>query len=152
MSDAPLPIQVVVMPEFQRGVATAYCDWSGPLEKKPQTFFSISPAPASWTPERVASYFREYNVFLLQNLTIHEAMPGHYLQGMHANAYKAPTLTRAILANGTFVEGWATYAEQMMAESGFGGPEVKMQQLKMRLRLIINAIIDQGIHAGAGKH
>jgi uncharacterized protein (DUF885 family) len=67
---------------------------------------------------------------------------------MHANQFKAPTLTRAILANGTFVEGWATYAEQMMAETGFGGPELKMQQLKMRLRLIINAILDQGIHAG----
>lgn len=33
-----------------------------------------------------------------------------------------------------------------MAEMGYGGPQVKMQQLKMRLRLIINAILDQKIH------
>jgi len=31
-------------------------------------------------------------------------------------------------------------------ERGYGGPEMKMQQLKMRLRMIINAIIDQKIH------
>ncbi len=142
------PIKVIVMPEFQRGVAIAYCDGTGPLEKKPETFYSIAPTPKDWPPARVASFFREYNDYMLMNLTIHEAMPGHYLQGMHANAFKAPTLTRAILANGTFVEGWAVYAEQIMAESGFGGPEVKMQQLKMKLRVIINAIIDQGIHAG----
>jgi uncharacterized protein (DUF885 family) len=35
-----------------------------------------------------------------------------------------------------------------MAEQGYGGPEVKMQQLKMRLRSICNAILDQSIHAG----
>jgi uncharacterized protein (DUF885 family) len=83
---------------------------------------------------------------MLQDLTIHEAMPGHYLQLAHANKFKAPTMARAIFGSGTFVEGWATYAEQLMAEKGYGGPEFKMQQLKMRLRLIINSMIDQKIH------
>src|SRR2546429_9315514 len=36
----------------------------------------------------------------------------------------------------------------MMAEQAYGRPEVKMQQLKMRLRAIANAILDQSIHAG----
>jgi uncharacterized protein (DUF885 family) len=78
---------------------------------------------------------------------VDEGMPGHYLQLAHANEFRAPTLVRAIFQSGTFVEGWAVYCEQMMAELGYGGPEVKMQQLKMRLRVICNAIIDQGIHA-----
>src|SRR2546429_5998127 len=73
-------------------------------------------------------------------------MPGHYLQLAHSNEFKAPTLVRAILQSGTFVEGWAVYCEQMMAEQGYGGPEEKKQQLKMRLRGVCNAIIDQGIH------
>jgi len=140
------PVRIIVMPEYQRGVAVAYCDAAGPLEKNGETFFSISPTPADWTKERVESFFREYNNYMLNDLTIHEAMPGHYLQLAHANRFKAPTKVRAIFASGTFVEGWATYAEQLMAEEGFGGPEVRMQQLKMRLRLIINALIDQGIH------
>ena len=140
------PVKIIVMPEFQRGVAVAYCDAPGPLEKKGETFYSISPTPADWTKQRVESFFREYNNYMLQNLTIHEAMPGHYLQLAHANKFKAPTMVRAIFSSGTFVEGWATYSEQLMVEKGYGGPEVKMQQLKMRLRLIINSIIDQKIH------
>jgi uncharacterized protein (DUF885 family) len=140
------PVKVIVMPEYQRGVAVAYCDAPGPLEKNGETFFSIAPTPADWDKKRVQSFFREYNDYMLQNLTIHEAMPGHYLQLAHANKFKAPTMVRAIFGSGTFVEGWATYAEQLMAEKGYGGPEVKMQQLKMRLRLIINSIIDQKIH------
>jgi len=140
------PVKVIVMPEFQRGVAVAYCDAPGPLEKDGETFYTISPTPADWTKQRVESFFREYNNHMLQNLTIHEAMPGHYLQLAHSNKFKAPTMVRAIFGSGTFVEGWATYAEQLMVEKGYGGPEVKMQQLKMRLRLIINSIIDQKIH------
>ncbi|MEK6570614.1 MAG: DUF885 domain-containing protein, partial [Bacteroidota bacterium] len=139
-------IKVIVMPEFQRGVAVAYCDAAGPLEKNGETFYSISPTPKDWTKERTLSFFREYNNHMLQDLTIHEAMPGHYLQLAHANKFKAPTMVRAIFSSGIFVEGWATYAEQLMAEKGYGGPEFNMQQLKMRLRLIINAIIDQKIH------
>jgi len=96
--------------------------------------------------ERVESFFREYNNYMLENLTVHEAVPGHYLQLMHANRFKAPTKIRAIFASGTFIEGWATYSEQIMVEAGYIGPELKMQQLKMRLRLIINSIIDQKIH------
>jgi len=140
------PIKIVVMPEYQRGVAVAYCDAPGPLEKNGETFFTISPTPKDWTPKRVESFFREYNNYMLQDLTMHEGMPGHYLQLAHSNTFKAPTMVRAIFSSGTFVEGWATYAEQFMVEKGYGGPEVKMQQLKMRLRLIINAIIDQKIH------
>jgi uncharacterized protein (DUF885 family) len=140
------PVRVIVMPEYQRGVAVAYCDAAGPLEKNGQTFFSISPTPKDWTKERTVSFFREYNDYMLQDLTIHEAMPGHYLQLAHANQFKAPTMVRAIFSSGTFIEGWATYAEQLMMEKGYGGPELRMQQLKMRLRLIINAILDQKIH------
>ncbi|HWE23786.1 MAG TPA: DUF885 domain-containing protein [Myxococcales bacterium] len=140
------PLEVVATPEFQRGVAVASCSPAGPLEKNKKTFYYISPTPEDWTPERVESFFREYNDAMLQETTIHEAMPGHYLQLAHANHFRAPTLVRGVISSGTFVEGWATYAEQLMADAGYGGPEVRMQQLKIRLRFILNAIIDQKIH------
>ncbi len=140
------PLEIVPTPEFQRGVAVASCSPAGPLEKNKKTFYYISPTPDDWTPERVESFFREYNDSMLQELTIHEAMPGHYLQLAHANRFRAPTLVRGVVFSGTFVEGWATYAEQLMADAGYGGAEVRMQQLKMRLRMILNAIIDQKIH------
>jgi uncharacterized protein (DUF885 family) len=144
-----IPLDVVAMPEFKRGVAIAYCDSSGPLEKNGKTFFAISPTPKDWTKEKKESFFRENNNYFLRDLTVHEAMPGHYLQLAHSNEFKAPTLVRAIFQSGTFVEGWAVYTEQVMAEQGYGGPVVKMQQLKMRLRAIANAILDQSIHAGS---
>ena len=140
------PVKVVVMPEFARGSAVAYFDSAGPFEKKNETFFTISPTPADWTDARKESFFKEYNDYMLEDLTIHEAMPGHYLQIMHSNKFKAPTPIRALFSSGSFVEGWAVYAEQLMAEKGYGGAEVEMQQLKMKLRVIINAIIDQKIH------
>lgn len=140
------PVKVIVMPEYARGTSVAYCDSSGPFEKKAETFYAIAPTPKDWEPKVVESFFREYNDYMLENLTVHEAMPGHYLQLMHANKFKAPTMIRAIFTSGSFVEGWAVYAEQLMAEKGYGGAEVRMQQLKMKLRVIINAIIDQKIH------
>jgi uncharacterized protein (DUF885 family) len=142
------PLDVIVMPEFKRGVAIAYCDSPGALEKNGKTFYAVAPTPKDWPKERKNSFFREYNNYMVRDLTVHEAMPGHYLQIAHANEFRAPTLVRAIFQSGTFVEGWAVYCEQMMAEAGYGGPEVKMQQLKMRLRAICNAILDQSIHAG----
>ena len=142
------PLDVIAMPEFKRGVAIAYCDSPGPLDKTGKTFFAVAPTPKDWSKERKQSFFREYNNYQIRDLTVHEAMPGHYLQLAHANEFRAPTLVRAIFRSGPFIEGWAVYTEQMMAEQGYGGPEVKMQQLKMRLRAIANAILDQSIHAG----
>lgn len=141
-------VDIIIMPEFKRGQAIAYCDSPGALEKNGKTFFAVAPTPDDWNQQRKDSFFREYNNFMVRDLTVHEAMPGHYLQLAHSNEFKAPTLVRAIFQSGTFIEGWAVYTEQLLAEAGYGGPEVKMQQLKMRLRVICNAIIDQSIHAG----
>lgn len=142
------PLDFVVMPEFKRGPAIAYCDAPGPLEQNGKTFVAISPTPKDWTDARKKSFYLEYNNAMMHDLIVHEAMPGHYLQLAHSNQFKAPTLVRAIFQSGSMIEGWAVLMEQTMAEQGFGGPEVKMEQLKMRLRVIVNAIIDQGIHAG----
>ena len=143
-----VPLDVIAMPEFKRGVAIAYCDAPGPLDKSGETFFAVAPTPKDWSKERKESFFREYNNYEIRDLTVHEAMPGHYLQLAHANEFRAPTLVRAIFRSGTFIEGWAVYCEQIMVQQGYGGPEVKMQELKMRLRAIANAILDQSIHAG----
>ncbi len=141
------PCGVIEMPEYRRGVAVAYCDASGPLEQKQETFYAISPTPAGWSAPRVASFYREYNRAMLADLTVHEAMPGHFLQIMHANRFRSHV--RAVFSSGPFVEGWAVYAEGVMAAHGFGGPRVRLQRQKMVLRLAANAILDHETHAGA---
>jgi uncharacterized protein (DUF885 family) len=140
------PVAVIEMPEYRRGVAVAYCDSSGPLEATPETFYAISPTPSDWKKPRVDSFFREYNQSMLADLSIHEAMPGHYLQLMHNNQFSSKL--RAVFSSGPFVEGWAVYSEWLMAEHGFGGPKVKLQRQKMVLRLAANTILDHDIHAG----
>ena len=140
------PLEIIVMPEFQHGVAVAYCDAPGPLEENGETFLAIAPTPADWTDDRRASFYREYNDHMLLNLIVHEAIPGHYVQLTAANRADTPTLLRAVFPSGVFAEGWATYAEELMTGRGFGGPELRLQQQKMYLRLLTNAIIDQRIH------
>jgi uncharacterized protein (DUF885 family) len=141
------PVEIVVMPEIHRGVAIAYCQPPGALETAPlPTFYAISPTPSDWAPERVESFFREYNSHMIRNLTIHEAMPGHVLQLGHARRFDATTPVRIAFWSGPFVEGWAVYAEELMAHHGFGGDAVRMQQLKMQLRMTINAILDVRVH------
>jgi uncharacterized protein (DUF885 family) len=142
------PLEIEVMPELRRGVAVAYCDAPGPLEEGGVTRFAISPTPAGWSPERVASFYREYNTAMMANLTVHEAMPGHMVQLAHARRYRGATRVRQVLASGSFIEGWGVHSEEIMARLGYGGVPVRLQQLKTKLRTIINALLDAGVHAG----
>ncbi len=144
MPDAP--VKIIEMPKFQQGVSVAYCDSPGPLDRKLDTFYAISPIPADWSATQTRSFLSEYNTHMLYELSIHEAMPGHYLQIWHSN--KHPSVTRAVLGSGTFIEGWACYAEDLMIEMGFGAdsPLRRLTNLKMRLRSVTNAILDQGVH------
>ena len=144
MPDAP--VQVITMPEYARGVALAYCDSPGPLDKGLDTFYAVSPIPDDWTKKQVQSFLHEYNTRSIAELTVHEAMPGHYLQLWHSNKY--PSVLRAVLGSGSFIEGWAVYAEQLMVEQGFldNDPLFELVHLKWNLRVISNALLDQGVH------
>jgi uncharacterized protein (DUF885 family) len=140
------PVKVILMPEFQRGVAVAYCDSPGPLDKGLDTYFAISPIPDDWSAQQAESFLREYNSRMIQLLTIHEAMPGHYLEGAHSAQF--PSTLRAVLRSGLFAEGWAVYGENMMTQAGYmhGDPLFHLVQLKFYLRTVGNAILDQGVH------
>ncbi|MFT3913193.1 MAG: DUF885 domain-containing protein [Anaeromyxobacteraceae bacterium] len=140
------PVDIIVMPEFQRGVALAYCDSPGALDRGQRTFYAVSPIPADWTEKQVDSFLREYNERSIANLTLHEAMPGHYLQGAHAN--RSPFSLRNVFQSGSFVEGWAEYGERITIDAGFraADPLMRLIQLKWYLRATTNAIIDSAIH------
>jgi uncharacterized protein (DUF885 family) len=140
------PIDIIIMPEFQRGVAVAYLDPPGPLDEGQKSFYAVAPLPEDWTAEQVNSFLREYNLWSIQNLTLHEAMPGHYLQLAHSNRY--PSTLRAVLWSGPFVEGWAVYGERVMIDAGYmdSAPLMALINLKWYLRTVTNAIIDQAIH------
>ncbi|MGX7896590.1 DUF885 domain-containing protein [Tsuneonella sp. HG222] len=145
------PVQIITMPKFQQGNAVAYDDAPGPLERDQPNFYAISPIPAEWSDAQATSFLTEYNWYMLHELSIHEGVPGHYLQLDHASRF--PGMLRAVLQSGPFVEGWAVYSERVMAEEGYlGGRETvdgrlfELTMLKMRLRSIVNTLLDIGIH------
>jgi len=140
------PVEVIIMPEFQGGVSIAYLDPPGPLDRDQPAFYAVAPLPADWTDEQVQSFLREYNMYSIQDLTIHEGVPGHYLQIALSNRY--PSALRSVLWSGPFVEGWGVYAEQMMIDEGYldHDPLMKLINLKWYLRSVTNAIIDSAIH------
>lgn len=146
------PVRIITMPKFQQGNAVAYCDPPGALDRKQQTFVAISPIPAEWTDAQATSFLSEYNDYMVQDLIVHEAMPGHYLQLDHAN--RNPSSLRAVLFSSPFAEGWAVYAEGMMADQGYlgGDPLFRLTVLKMRLRSITNTLLDIGIHTEGMTH
>lgn len=140
------PLEIIIMPEFQRGVAVAYLDPPGPLDEGQSAFYAVAPLPDDWTDEQVTSFLREYNLLSLQDLTMHEAMPGHYLQLALSNRY--PSTLRSVLWSSPFVEGWAVYAESFMIDEGYLNhePLMRLINLKWYLRAVTNAIIDSAIH------
>lgn len=140
------PVKIITMPKFQQGNSVAYNDPPGIFEKNGQNFYAVSPIPADWTEAQATSFLTEYNDYMIHDLSIHEAMPGHYLQLDHAN--RTDDVLRAYLGSGPFVEGWAVYAEGVMKDEGYlnGDPLFQLTVLKMRLRSVTNTLLDIGIH------
>ncbi|RLA49850.1 MAG: DUF885 domain-containing protein [Gammaproteobacteria bacterium] len=143
-SDPTRPLVVRETPEYQRGFAGASVNAPGPYNATANTYYNVTPLD-HYTPEQAESYLREYNHWILQILNIHEAIPGHYTQLMHAN--KSPSKIKSIFGNGAMIEGWAVYSELMMMEAGYGDhePELWLMYSKWNLRAVINTIIDYEI-------
>jgi len=140
-------LQVIPTPEFMRGIySVAGFNAAPALEPQLGAFYWVTPIPADWPKARVESKLREYNRYGMMEITIHEAMPGHYVQFQFANNLepKSRRVLRSIFGNGPYVEGWAFYTQQMMSDEGFmnNSPELRLTMMKQMLRGIANAILD----------
>ena len=142
--DPTRPLVVRLTPEYQRGIAGASINPPGPYDATANTYYNVSPLDA-YSEQQAESYLREYNHWIIQILNIHEAIPGHYTQLMHAN--KSPSKIKSIFANGAMIEGWAVYAERMMLENGYGDnePEMQLMYSKWNMRVVMNTIIDYSV-------
>ena len=140
------PLEIRWTPLFLRAFGGAMLDWPGPLDRGQQALFLITPIADDASPEEAESHLREDNDRMLRLLTIHEAVPGHYLQGVYAN--RCPSLPRATFRSGVYAEGWAVYVTQVMIDAGYeaGDPALLLTHWKFYLRSITNALIDIGIH------
>ncbi len=107
-------------PEFARATSTASNDDPGPFETvATEAFYYITPVDPKWSPQQKEDWLRQFDYYTTDNVTIHEAYPGHYTQFMHLNASKASKIEK-IFGSYAFIEGWAHYCEKMMADEGYG--------------------------------
>ncbi len=140
--DPTRPLVVRETPLYMRGSgAGASISAPGPFDPTANTYYNVTPLDAM-TPEEAESYLREYNDWTLQILNIHEAIPGHYTQLMHAN--KTKSLVKSLFGNGAMIEGWAVFSERLMLDAGYGNhaPEMWLAWYKWNLRSVVNTILD----------
>lgn len=140
-------LQVIPTPVFMRGAyAVGGFNPAPALEPQLGAFYWVTPIPPEWEQQRAESKLREYNFYKLKLLTLHEAIPGHYVQFEYANQIQPTTrrLLRALYGNGPYIEGWAQYATQTMLDEGFldNSPELRLTFQKEELRVIANTILD----------
>ncbi len=144
-------LQVIETPKFMRGIYGVGGFAPAPaLEPKLGAFYWITPVPLDWPQGRAESKLREYNFYKLKLLTLHEAVPGHYVQFEHAAEVQpdARRVLRSVYGNGPYIEGWAQYSTQVMLDEGFldHSRELKLTFLKEELRVLANAILDIRLH------
>jgi uncharacterized protein (DUF885 family) len=145
-------LQVIETPEFMRGIyAVGGFNPAPALEPKLGAFYWLTPIPAAWPRERVESKLREYNFYGLKLLTIHEAIPGHYLQLEYSNDLepRVRRVLRGLIGNGPYIEGWAVYATELMIEQGYldNDPQLLLTWYKQYLRAVANTILDVRMQA-----
>ena len=126
-------VQVKETPQFARATSTASMDVVGPFEKKAtESYYYITPVDASWNAKQKEDWLRQFDYYTTDNITVHEAYPGHYTQFLHLNASTATKLEK-MFGNYAYVEGWAHYCEQMMIEQGFGNNGDSVTAAKYKL-------------------
>jgi uncharacterized protein (DUF885 family) len=140
-------LQVIDTPEFMRGIyGVGGFNSAPPLQPELGAFYWVTPIPKTWPKARIESKLREYNQYGMQQLTIHEAMPGHYVQQEWANELQPTSrrVLRSVFANTPYVEGWGMYSQQLMSEEGYlnNSKELRLTWLKQKMRGLANAILD----------
>lgn len=120
-------------PPFLRW-AFAMLDSPGAFEQRTlEAFYYVTPVEETWSASQKEEWLRKFDYCTLQDVSIHEAYPGHYVHYLHYR--QTPSAVRKTFGAYSFWEGWAHYVEQMMLEEGFGDgdPHLRLAQLSEAL-------------------
>ncbi|MEI9990406.1 MAG: DUF885 domain-containing protein [Rhizomicrobium sp.] len=146
-----LPV-VAETPPFARAVIFGQMDGPGALETHAtKAYYFITPPEPSWPAAKRDELLAYFNRALLQNLSVHEALPGHFTQYLYARANPNWSLVRKTAQSYSTTEGWAHYAEQMMLDEGLGAgdPKIKLAQLQDALLRNCRLVAAIKMHTGA---
>ena len=133
---ADLPI-VAETPEFQRAVVFGEMDPPGPFEKNAtKAYYYFTPPDSSLPAAAQDKYLAYFNRSLLLNLSVHEALPGHFVQYLYMRANPDWSLVRMTGHSYTATEGWAHYSEQLMVDEGLSNNDPKLHLAQLQDALL----------------
>ncbi|HEY1615756.1 MAG TPA: DUF885 domain-containing protein [Rhizomicrobium sp.] len=142
---------VAETPAFARALVFGELDPPGALETHAtKAYYFITPPDPSWSKAEQDKYLGYFNTALLQNLSVHEALPGHFVQYLYARANPGWSMIRKTGQSYTATEGWAHYSEQMMLDEGLGNgdPKLRLTQLQDALLRDCRLVASLQMHTG----
>ncbi len=88
----------------------------------------------------------QHEPFTMRTLVAHEAIPGHHYQSSAAHGARGLPLVRGSDVIGAYSEGWALYAERLVAELGLHDPATDIGRLQAEMFRAVRLVVDTGIH------
>ncbi len=142
----PSDCRVEPTPPFLRW-AFAMMDTAGPFEEQDvESFYYVTLPEPTWSPEEKEAWLSRFDVYTLQNTSVHEAYPGHHVHFLRVRY--VPSRVGRALTSYAFVEGWAHYCEEMMLDCGYGDgdPKLHVAQLVDALVRAVRFRASLGLH------
>jgi uncharacterized protein (DUF885 family) len=147
-------VTVAAAPAYDLGLASMHS--SPPLEAHPvKSYYYITDAQAAWPIDRQNAWLQKFNYATLTDITAHEVAPGHYVHSLFMR--RTPGKIRRIWIGlnpfpqpSSGQDGWAHYAEQLVADEGFkkDDPRYRLAQTSEALTRICRLISGLRLHSG----
>ena len=141
-------IKVVETPAFERAFITAQMSAPGALEKvATRAYYNVTPVDPKWSRARQEGFLAQFNDYQRPIISLHEVYPGHFAN-FTIDKHLQLSLTRRLIWNVEFGEGWAHYSEQMMVDQGWGNgdPHVRLAQLSEALLRECRYVVGVKLH------
>jgi uncharacterized protein (DUF885 family) len=130
------PYGVIAMPE-NTAMSGAAASYRSSADGSQPGYFQVNTSRVSSRPK-----------YEMEALALHEAVPGHHLQGaLSGERPEAPRILRSFGAY-AFVEGWGLYAESLGTELGlYRDPYSRFGALNLEIMRAARLVVDTGMHA-----
>jgi uncharacterized protein (DUF885 family) len=91
----------------------------------------------------------QFNKLGMENIFLHEAIPGHHFQLSLQMANQSLPKIRQFASYHVFSEGWALYTESLGEELGlYTDPYQRLEAYKYEIFRAIRLVVDTGLHTG----
>ncbi len=141
-------LKIEAMALAHQGITWTRVVTPGAYETDGEYSLEITPIPDYFDQNQVSSFLEEYNNFYLPFWTIRMAYPGQFYPTYYSR--KHSSLIRRLFPNLPLIKGWPLYVEEMAIKSGFGNYDLRLRlaQLKLKLKAVIDFLLEFNIHEG----